>query len=119
VVLKVRGTKRTRLSAVLAIAVTLSMTLPAMPVVAVDSPVTSGRPVALPRVGTAPQRDATSGMRTLALDDEIPGVPLPASPFSFMLTIGTDVDDVFSVALAEGETLSVSITGSSGSYIDP
>ncbi len=48
-------------------------------------------------------------------DDDIPGVAIPASPFSGSPSQSTDLDDVFRVALTSGQTLQASITGSSGS----
>jgi len=109
-----------RISAILAVAVALTMALPAMPGAAVETSNYTGRPVAEPRTATAPAREATSGIRTLAVDDNIPGVPLSgfASTFTGTLNTTTDRDDVWSVDLAEGETLSVSITGPSGTYFD-
>jgi hypothetical protein len=48
-------------------------------------------------------------------DDDIPGVPILSSPFTGSLTFTSDYDDVFSIALTAGRTLTASLTGSSGS----
>lgn len=51
-------------------------------------------------------------------DDDIPGVALPADPVSGALDYGTDIDDVFSVSLSEGERLTVSLAAPAGSDFD-
>jgi C1A family cysteine protease len=48
-------------------------------------------------------------------DDDIPGVPLPPSPFIGAVSVASDLDDVYSVALSSGQTLKASITGPYGS----
>lgn len=57
---------------------------------------------------------ACSGWATpasgLALDDDLPGVPLPVSPFTDELGTTTDIRDVYSVALTAGETLVLSLS---------
>jgi hypothetical protein len=53
-----------------------------------------------------------------ATDDDIPGVALPASPFSDSVSSTTDLDDVFGIALAAGQTLTVALVGPSGSQFN-
>lgn len=93
----------------------MAMMLQAVPVFAVEPPVASRRAVAPPRTATVPDRTAPSGIRTLAADDDIPGVPLSGftSTFTGTLSMTSDLDDVFSVTLGAGDTLSVSITAAS------
>ncbi|MHB1319098.1 MAG: cell wall-binding repeat-containing protein, partial [Anaerolineae bacterium] len=59
-----------------------------------------------------------SGIRTLAVDDDIPGVPLSASPVTGTLSADTDTDDVFSIELAVGDALSFNLTGPAGTDFD-
>lgn len=47
-------------------------------------------------------------------DDDIPGVALPASPFSGSLREYSDPDDVFSLTLAKGQSLETTVTGADG-----
>lgn len=49
-----------------------------------------------------------------AVDDAIPGVALPASPFSGSVDSVTDPDDIFSIYLGVGQTLQVNIELTSG-----
>jgi M6 family metalloprotease-like protein len=51
-------------------------------------------------------------------DDDIPGVAIPASPFTGSLSNVTDRDDVFSVRLGAGDTLKASLTGAAGTDFD-
>jgi putative cell wall-binding protein len=51
-------------------------------------------------------------------DDEIPGIPAPASPITDSLIEPTDIDDVYGLSLAEGQQLSVSLTGPVGTDFD-
>ena len=51
-------------------------------------------------------------------DDDIPGVAIPASPFTGSLSNATDRDDVFSVHLGSGDTLKASLTGAAGTDFD-
>lgn len=51
-------------------------------------------------------------------DDDIPGVPLPASPVSGALDDHIDFDDVYSVPLKVNQKLEVSMTGQAGSQFD-
>ena len=44
-------------------------------------------------------------------DDDVPGVPIPSSPFNGTVDAATDQDDVYSIQLNAGETLRASITG--------
>jgi len=53
--------------------------------------------------------------RTAGSDDDIPGVAIPSSPLTGSLSATTDYDDVFSIALTAGQTLTASLTGPSGS----
>jgi hypothetical protein len=53
-----------------------------------------------------------------ATDDDIPGVTIPASPFSDSVSSTTDLDDVFSIALTAGQTLTVALVGPSGSQFN-
>ncbi len=94
------------------------MVFATVPAVAVESTSGTARPVAPARTATLPQRQATTGIRTLAADDEIPGIALWASPFTGTLSASTDPDDVWAVDLAAGDTLSVSITAPSSTYMD-
>jgi len=55
---------------------------------------------------------------TGAGDDNVPGVPLPASPVAGTLDDHTDFDDVFSVPLNVNEKLEVSMTGDSTGGFD-
>jgi putative cell wall-binding protein len=59
-------------------------------------------------------------VRTLAADDNIPGVPLSgfASTFTGTLNATSDAHDVYSVALGVGDTLSVSISAPASTYMD-
>ncbi len=50
-------------------------------------------------------------VQALAASDDIPGVSLPASPFTGVLDAATHSDDVFAVTLAENDTLFLDITG--------
>lgn len=50
-------------------------------------------------------------------DDDIPGIPLTASPVAGALS-DTDEDDVYSVYLGEGQTLHAALTGASGTDFD-
>jgi len=50
-------------------------------------------------------------------DDDIPGVPLPSSPV-VQSAGGSDVNDVYSVDLAAGDTFTVTLRGPSGSEFD-
>ena len=52
---------------------------------------------------------------TPGADDDIPGVAIPWSPFTGSVSRDTDRDDVFSIALTSGQSLTASITGPSGS----
>ena len=58
---------------------------------------------------------ATSGSGAYQLsvgsDDDIPGIPLPASPIAGTLSSSTDADDVFAVNLHHGDVLEASISG--------
>jgi len=51
-------------------------------------------------------------------DNNIPGVPIPASPFSEALDDHTDFDDVYAVSLGFNDRLDVSMTGEAGSQFD-
>jgi len=53
-----------------------------------------------------------------ATDDDIPGVAIPASPFSDSVSSTTDLDDVFSIALTAGQTLTVALVGPTGSQFN-
>ena len=57
---------------------------------------------------------SSSPTPTPGADDDIPGVAIPASPFTGSVSDPSDLDDVFSVALTAGQTLTASITGPSG-----
>lgn len=46
-----------------------------------------------------------------ATDDNIPGAPIPASPFTGTLNETTDYDDVYSVYLKAGQSLTVALKG--------
>jgi subtilisin family serine protease len=60
---------------------------------------------------------AASGSGTYALshsivwDNDIPGVPAPSSPIAGTLAQSTDTDDVFSLQLGYGQTISSSLAG--------
>ncbi len=72
--------------------------------------------------------DATSpAVRTLSggalgllfsSDDDIPGVPIPASPFAGAVDAITDPDDVYAIVLNAGDSLQVSMTGPAGTDFD-
>lgn len=51
-------------------------------------------------------------------DDNIPGVPLPASPAAGTLDRTGDRDDVYSILLGAGQTLDLSLTGAAGTDFD-
>jgi hypothetical protein len=55
---------------------------------------------------------------TVVGDDDIPGVPIPASPFAGNLDDTNDTDDVYSIYLNQQERLNVSVTGDPGTDID-
>ncbi|TLM98526.1 MAG: hypothetical protein FDZ75_02160, partial [Actinobacteria bacterium] len=63
---------------------------------------------------------ADRALTGVALPDDrnIPGVPLAASPVSGTLDSSTDTDDVQSVLLGAGQTLTVSLTGAAGTDFD-
>lgn len=72
---------------------------------------------------------ARPALRTLAVDDDIPGVPLDAYPIVSRTVTGTldavpiseppqDAIDLFSVYLAPGEQLQARLTGDSGTDFD-
>jgi len=67
-------------------------------------------PVLLAKSSPTPTHARTSGT-----DDDIPGVAIPASPFTGSLSRTTDLDDVFSIALTAGQTLIASLSGPAGS----
>lgn len=101
----------------LACVLTVALLLSSVPAVASTGTTGRTRPVGDPSAKT-PVREAVSGVRVLAADDQIPGVALPSSPFSGTLSTTNDIDDVFSVNLGVGDTLTATITGASGSYFD-
>ncbi|KAF0208678.1 MAG: cell wall-binding [Actinobacteria bacterium] len=101
----------------LAAAVALSLLVATVPAVALEASVVPRSQARLPQSIVQPQRHLPSGIRTLAADDDIPGIPLPVSPFMGWLNT-TDVSDVYSVYLGVGDTLSVSITGPANTYMD-
>jgi thermitase len=43
-------------------------------------------------------------------DDSLPGVPIPSSPATGTLDVATDMDDVYSIYLGEGQTIEASMT---------
>lgn len=51
-------------------------------------------------------------------DDDIPGVVPAASPFAGSLAEATDVDDVFAVAIGEGDRLQATLSGPAGTDFD-
>ncbi|PKQ37653.1 MAG: hypothetical protein CVT59_06305 [Actinobacteria bacterium HGW-Actinobacteria-1] len=111
-----RATKR-RFSAMMAITVAFALMLASVPASGATAPVARTRPQAgVARV--APERTAASGIRTLAADDDIPGVAILPSPITGTLSATSDIDDVFAVNLNDGDTLSATITGPAGSYFD-
>lgn len=57
-------------------------------------------------------------IQAAAADDDIPGVPLPASPFAGSANYTTDVDDVFAVDLAKDQWFYASMAGSSTTDFD-
>ena len=82
----------------------------------------AGSAWAAPRAVDAPKRRPTKAPTlssvAAALDDEIPGTAVPASPVIGTLDETADVRDVFSVSLAEGDRLTVSLTGDVGTDFD-
>ncbi len=117
VTLMVRKTTRKRFSALLAVTVVFALMLASVPASGATAPVARTRPQA-DGARVAPERAATSGIRTLAADDEIPGVAILPSPITGTLSATSDIDDVFAVTLNDGDTLSATITGPAGSYFD-
>lgn len=65
-----------------------------------------------------PVEPATASMEAQAADDEIPGLPLPASPVVGTLSYASDYNDVFAINLSAGETLSARVTGDGASDLD-
>lgn len=51
-------------------------------------------------------------------DDDIPGVPIPASPFVGVVDAVTDPDDVYAIVLNAGDELQVSLSGPAGADFD-
>jgi putative cell wall-binding protein len=112
-----KKTTHKKFSAILATSVALSLMLASVPAGAATAPEERVRPTGGTQAA-APVRTAGSGLRTLAADDNIPGVALPTSPVSGTLSATSDFDDVFAVTLGVGDTLTAAITGPSGSYFD-
>lgn len=54
----------------------------------------------------------------VSADDEIPGVPLTPSPLTGALSGATDQDDVYSVYLGAGQSISATLSGSAGTNFD-
>ena len=61
---------------------------------------------------------STMRMASAETDDDVPGVPLVASPVTGTLDELSDCDDVFAIYLNAGERLSASITGDAGTDFD-
>ena len=81
--------------------------------------VTGSGPTPTPTPTTTPTPTPTpTSTPTPGADDDIPGVAIPASPFSDDVAQDTDPDDVFSIALSAGQTLTASIVGPAGSDFD-
>ena len=75
--------------------------------------------VKAPEATAAPPRALSFGsVDLLATDDDIPGVPIPASPFVGAVDAFTDPDDVYAITLAAGDSLQVSLSGPMGSDFD-
>lgn len=53
---------------------------------------------------------SSSDVDAAALDDNVPGVPIPASPLTMDLDSVSDPDDVYSIWLSAGDTLWLSLT---------
>lgn len=51
-------------------------------------------------------------------NDTIPGMAIPASPFTDSLNDTSDIDDVFKINLTAGQVLYVTMTGASGTIFD-
>lgn len=64
------------------------------------------------------RRSVRDSVSALAVDDNIPGVPAPASPVNGTLDEMADYDDVYSVVLAVGDTLALNLTGAGGTDFD-
>ncbi len=109
---------RRRATAAVAIAMTAALTLASVPAVAATAPVPAYARPSAGEARTAPARTGATGIRTLAADDTIPGVPILPSPITGTLNATSDIDDVFAVSLGVGDTLSATITGPAGSYFD-
>jgi hypothetical protein len=60
----------------------------------------------------------SASVSALAVDDNVPGVPIPSSPFGGTLDQDIDYDDVYSIYLAAGQVLQASITGDGGTDFD-
>lgn len=85
----------------------LTMLLPAVPAAA--------RPRASRRaLAPMPLR---ASIRTLAADDDFPGVPIPASPFSDSVDEVSDEADVFQVHLEPGDTLEATLSAGIGEAV--
>ncbi len=94
-----------------------ALLLLSLPVVALAAP--SGSPAGATRTLPA---TASGAMRSLAADDNIPGVPLPASPFSHALAKNVSEDaaplDVYSVNLNEGDVFTFEVNSPLTSVLD-
>ncbi|TDB37783.1 MAG: cell wall-binding repeat-containing protein [Actinobacteria bacterium] len=108
---------RGRFSAILATSLVFALMLAAVPASGATAPVARTRSAA-PGVRVAPERTTASGIRPLAADDDMPGVPITPSPITGTLNAASDVDDVFAVELADGDTLSATISGPAGTNFD-
>lgn len=60
----------------------------------------------------------TYSIMTPDAGSDVPGVPVPASPFTGTLSDTTDPDDVFAMNLVAGQPLTVSIIGAGGTNFD-
>lgn len=102
----------------IALALTLALVISLVPAIAVAAPsVRVTRPVA---AVAAPRAHQLRPLATLPLaaDDNIPGVAITPSPIAGTLNATSDMDDVFAVTLAAGDTLVASISGPVYTYFD-
>lgn len=77
-----------------------------------------GARLALAVVMTAAVLPLAAPTALAAADDNIPGLPIPASPFTGTLNETTDFDDVFKVYMTQGDSLTVTLKGPDAADFD-
>lgn len=118
------GSRSKVLLASTAFVLAVALAVPALAVAASPRDVVSGGLRSLPLRGIS----ALSVGAQVTVDDDIPGVPLPASPFSDTLQgpqgfppyvpDGPDPYDVYAVTLTAGQSFYVEMTGTAGTDFD-